>query len=214
MDLHPDLMDLLGAFSSLNVEYLVVGGWAVSVHSEPRFTNDLDLLIGTAEDNLERAAHALQLFGAPESIVNQARSLRPERIDVIWHRDDPPVESPLVRPYPPASPQQNHLSSRALFRQGLRLSGVGERHPLRDWNEQLSFGYGSRELTEALGVDVREQRAHHEAVLLCACGFADDTADHSPCFHFAEQLLNGLASNRVGDPIERRQLGDCVCVVE
>lgn len=31
MALHPDLMDLLEAFSSSNVEYLVVGGWAVSV---------------------------------------------------------------------------------------------------------------------------------------------------------------------------------------
>jgi len=78
MDLHPDLMDLLGAFSSSNVEYLVVGGWAVSVHSEPRFTKDLDLLIGAAPDNLERAARALQLFGAPESIVAQARSLGPD----------------------------------------------------------------------------------------------------------------------------------------
>ena len=42
MDLHPDLMDVLGAFSSSSVEYLVVGGWAVAVHAEPRFTKDLD----------------------------------------------------------------------------------------------------------------------------------------------------------------------------
>lgn len=63
MDLHPDLTDLLGAFSSSNVEYLVVGGWAVSVHSEPRFTKDLDLLIGTSPDNLERAVAALSYFG-------------------------------------------------------------------------------------------------------------------------------------------------------
>lgn len=47
MDLHPDLMDPLGAFSSLNVEYLVVGGWAVAVHAEPRFTKDLDIWIGS-----------------------------------------------------------------------------------------------------------------------------------------------------------------------
>ncbi len=65
MDLHPDLMDVLGAFSSSNVEYLIVGGWAVSVHSEPRFTKDLDLLIGTAPDNLERAARALALLVRP-----------------------------------------------------------------------------------------------------------------------------------------------------
>lgn len=78
MTLHPDLMDLLGAFSSSSVDYLIVGGWAVSVHSEPRFTKDLDLLIGTAQDNLERAARALIQFGAPEAIVSKARSLAPD----------------------------------------------------------------------------------------------------------------------------------------
>ncbi|MEO7330909.1 MAG: DUF6036 family nucleotidyltransferase [Minicystis sp.] len=97
MDLHPDLMDLLGAFSSSNVEYLVVGGWAVSVHSEPRFTKDLDLLIGTAEDNLERAAHALKLFGAPESIVSQARALAP---DEFLFFGVPPARVDLLRTIP------------------------------------------------------------------------------------------------------------------
>ncbi len=68
-------MDLLGAFSSSNVEYLVVGGWAVSVHSEPRFTKDLDLLLGSSKTNWERAAAALRVFGAPESIVEHALKL-------------------------------------------------------------------------------------------------------------------------------------------
>lgn len=77
MELHRDLMDLLGAFSSLNVEYLVVGGWAVSVHAEPRFTKDLDVWIGTDQVNLERAARALALFGAPDHIVSQAQQLGP-----------------------------------------------------------------------------------------------------------------------------------------
>lgn len=97
MDLHPDLMDLLGAFSSSNVEYLVVGGWAVSVHSEPRFTKDLDLLIGTSEDNLERAAHALTLFGAPASIVSQARALGPEEFLFFGV---PPARVDLLRAIP------------------------------------------------------------------------------------------------------------------
>ncbi len=97
MDLHPDLMDLLGAFSSSNVEYLVVGGWAVSVHSEPRFTKDLDLLIGTAEDNLERAAAALKLFGAPETIVRQARTLD---LDEFLFFGVPPARVDLLRTIP------------------------------------------------------------------------------------------------------------------
>jgi hypothetical protein len=97
IDLHPDLTDLLGAFSSLEVEYLVVGGWAVSVHSEPRFTKDLDLLIGLSPENLERAAQALQLFGAPESIVDQARSLGP---DEFLFFGTPPARVDLLRSIP------------------------------------------------------------------------------------------------------------------
>lgn len=100
MDLHPDLTDLLGAFSSSSVEYLVVGGWAVSVHSKPRFTKDLDLLIGPSPDNLERAARALQLFGAPESIVDQARALGP---DEFLFFGTPPARVDLLRSIPGVS---------------------------------------------------------------------------------------------------------------
>ncbi len=94
MDLHPDLMDVLGAFSASSVDYLVVGGWAVSVHSEPRFTKDLDLLIGT---NLERATAALILFGAPPIIVEQARSLSPEEFLFFGV---PPARIDLLRSIP------------------------------------------------------------------------------------------------------------------
>jgi hypothetical protein len=41
MDLHPDFKDLLSALADTSAEYLVVGGWAVGYHAEPRFTNDL-----------------------------------------------------------------------------------------------------------------------------------------------------------------------------
>jgi hypothetical protein len=100
MDLHPDLMDVLRAFSSSNVEYLIVGGWAVSIHAEPRFTKDLGLLIGTAEDNLERAAKALTLFGAPDSIVAQARSLGS---DEFLFFGIPPARVDLLRTIPGVS---------------------------------------------------------------------------------------------------------------
>lgn len=100
MDLHPDLTDLLGAFSSSNVEYLVVGGWAVSVHSEPRFTKDLDLLVGPSAENLERAARALQRFGAPDAIVAAARSLGP---DEFLFFGTPPARVDLLRSIPGVS---------------------------------------------------------------------------------------------------------------
>ena len=97
MDLHPDLMDLLGAFENSNVEYLVVGGWAVSIHSEPRFTKDLDLLVGSSRENLIRAADALQRFGAPETIADQASALEP---DEFLFLGSPPARVDLLTSIP------------------------------------------------------------------------------------------------------------------
>lgn len=55
MVLPPDFRDLLSALADSSAEYLVVGGWAVGVHAEPRFTNDLDILVGKSDKNLTRS---------------------------------------------------------------------------------------------------------------------------------------------------------------
>lgn len=46
-----DFSDLLRLFTDNSVRYLVVGGYAVIQHSEPRFTGDLDLWISTDLNN-------------------------------------------------------------------------------------------------------------------------------------------------------------------
>ncbi len=77
MDLHPDLTELLTALGASGAEYLVVGGWAAGVHSEPRYTTDLDLLVGTSPENLERVVRALQAYGAPRGLCDEVRSMKP-----------------------------------------------------------------------------------------------------------------------------------------
>jgi len=37
------LIELLSAFNAHKVRYLVVGGYAVSLHAQPRATKDLDI---------------------------------------------------------------------------------------------------------------------------------------------------------------------------
>ena len=97
MDLHPDLTDLLAAFSSTSAEYVVVGGWAVAYHSEPRYTKDLDVLIGTDDQNLQRVVAALLTFGAPASIIEAARTLGP---DEFLFFGTPPARVDILRSIP------------------------------------------------------------------------------------------------------------------
>lgn len=137
MELHPDLMDLLGAFSSLNVEYLVVGGWAVAVHAEPRYTKDLDLWIGTAPDNLERVAKALAMFGAPDSIVAQAEQLG---ADEFLFFGTPPNRVDLLRTIP-----------------GVAFEDAFLRRVDVEWGEMLVHIIGKQDLISAKRAAGRER---------------------------------------------------------
>ena len=67
MFVNSDFSDLLSLFNAKRVEYLVIGGYAVVQHAEPRFTNDLDLWIGTDPANADAVYNALHDFGAPLS---------------------------------------------------------------------------------------------------------------------------------------------------
>ena len=97
MDLHPDLTDFLTALESSHAEYLVVGGWAVSIHAEPRYTKDLDLFIGPSPENLQRVVHALGEYGAPKGLVDEVASMTVEEFVFFGV---PPARIDLLRAIP------------------------------------------------------------------------------------------------------------------
>jgi hypothetical protein len=63
--MYQDYKDLLSAFNAHGVKYLIVGGYAVSFHAQPRATRDMDLFIGADPANARAAYAALTEFGAP-----------------------------------------------------------------------------------------------------------------------------------------------------
>jgi len=65
MFVNSDFSDLLKLFNANNVEYLVIGGYALIQYAEPRYTKDLDLWISTDIENASAVYLALQQFGAP-----------------------------------------------------------------------------------------------------------------------------------------------------
>ena len=60
-----DFKELLCVFNDYQVRYLIVGGYAVSFHTQPRATNDLDILIAADDENGRAVYAALARFGAP-----------------------------------------------------------------------------------------------------------------------------------------------------
>lgn len=60
-----DFREFIECLNDNKVQYLLVGGWAVGLYGNPRFTKDIDFLIAIEENNIQRLMKALQDFGGP-----------------------------------------------------------------------------------------------------------------------------------------------------
>lgn len=63
--MNSDFRDLLQLLSEEDVDYLVVGGYAVIYHSQPRSTKDLDLWLRPTAENAEKVSRVFRRFGLP-----------------------------------------------------------------------------------------------------------------------------------------------------
>jgi predicted nucleotidyltransferase len=60
-----DFADLLTELCEAEVEFLLVGGWAVILYGHVRATDDIDIYVRPSEENAQRVFTALTAFGAP-----------------------------------------------------------------------------------------------------------------------------------------------------
>lgn len=97
MKVNRDFRDLFAALNAAHARYLVIGGYALAFHAHPRYTKDLDILVGAEQENAERVYQALLDFGAPTGDLAPAdlarpglifqMGLPPNRIDVLTEAD-------------------------------------------------------------------------------------------------------------------------------
>lgn len=89
--LPPDFKEFLRLLNSRNVEYLLIGGYAVNYYGYPRATADLDIWIAIDPLNAEKMAAALSEFGfanATSSLLQEPGKIirmgvPPIRIEVL-----------------------------------------------------------------------------------------------------------------------------------
>lgn len=63
MEIYRDYKELFELLNSRNVEYIIVGAYAMAFHGHPRFTGDLDILVHPSPENAHRVILALGDFG-------------------------------------------------------------------------------------------------------------------------------------------------------
>jgi hypothetical protein len=94
-EMNADFRDLLLAFGAEEVEFVVVGAYALALHGAPRFTGDLDVFVRPSTDNAAKVWRALARFGAPI----EAASVRPSDFEtpgIVYQIGLPPARIDIL----------------------------------------------------------------------------------------------------------------------
>ena len=93
MEIQQDFKELLELFNKHNVEYVIVGAYALAFHGCPRYTGDLDILVNHDQENATRIIDSIKEFGfeslnlTVEDFSSEERVVQlgvpPIRIDIL-----------------------------------------------------------------------------------------------------------------------------------
>lgn len=79
-NLHPDFKDFLKLLNDYRVEYLLIGGYAVSYYGYVRPTGDMDIWIAVRPDNAEKVVGVFEAFGLGSKDLSASLFLKDDQI--------------------------------------------------------------------------------------------------------------------------------------
>jgi hypothetical protein len=93
MEIQADYRDLLKLFNEHEVEYIIVGAFALAFYGVPRFTGDIDIYLKPGNPNADRIILALNEFGFGSLGLKSADF---EHEDQVIQLGVPPVRIDLI----------------------------------------------------------------------------------------------------------------------
>jgi hypothetical protein len=96
MELAPDFDEIYGSLTAHEVEFLVVGAYALAFHGAPRFTGDIDVFVRPTADNAGRLLAALESFGFPTGERRADHITNPERVLQMGFPHSSPPSLPVT----------------------------------------------------------------------------------------------------------------------
>lgn len=81
--LNDDFTDFIQTLNTCNVEYILVGGYAVIYHGYNRTTGDLDIWVNPTSANYQKLSTAFSTFGMSVFDMNEIKFLNTTNYDVF-----------------------------------------------------------------------------------------------------------------------------------
>ena len=120
--LSADFRDFITALSGRQVEFVLVGGYAVGAYGVIRATADIDFLYRRTPANVARLCDALRDFGAPRNVVDAESLLTPDTVVMFG---SPPHRIDLLGDISGVDFEAVWSGSRRIVLDGLPLQLIG-----------------------------------------------------------------------------------------
>jgi predicted nucleotidyltransferase len=80
MRLEKDFKEFIESLNKNSVRYLIIGSFALSYYSEPRYTKDIDILVDSTVSNADRLMTAIREFGFSDIELGSRDFLEPDQV--------------------------------------------------------------------------------------------------------------------------------------
>jgi hypothetical protein len=91
--LSTDFKEFIELLNSAQVEYMVVGGYALASYGHPRFTGDIDIWVNPTSSNIEKLIGVLGTFGFASLGLKESDFLVPQAVIQLGY---PPARIDLL----------------------------------------------------------------------------------------------------------------------
>lgn len=81
-----DIIKICNALEAHEAEYVLVGGWAMNIHGAIRPTEDIDLLVNPAPQNIQKIKKALAIL--PDNAVSEVENSDIQELIVVRVADE------------------------------------------------------------------------------------------------------------------------------
>ena len=75
-----NLKEFVVLLNKHNVNYLLIGGWAINMYIQPRFTKDVDFLMDSKSENVEKLKDVLRELGVKNFNIESFKTMPDEVI--------------------------------------------------------------------------------------------------------------------------------------
>lgn len=134
LNLPDDFRDLIQILSRNGVQYMIVGGYALSLYAAPRTTGDIDIFVKIDPENAKRILHSLDEFGFGDLDISEQDLLSPAQVIQLGF---PPNRVDFMTTIEGVSWEEAFANRKQVIQDGLTFPVIGKEELVKN---KLSTG--------------------------------------------------------------------------